>query len=781
MGNLSGIEDENMTKTLRRHSSHWGAFTAEVDEGRIVGVRPFEKDPDPSPLIESMADAVYDESRVARPMIRKGWLDHGPGGNRTQRGAEPFVAVPWDEALDIVAAEVDRVRHEHGNTAIFGGSYGWSSAGRFHHAKTQLHRYLNTVGGFTDQKHTYSIAAGYAILPHILGSARTAMTDYTSWDSIAANTQLMVAFGGVPLKNMQVLSGGPAEHISGPSLKAAVEAGVEIVNVSPIRDDVAANLGATWVGLRPNTDVALMLALAHTLETEGLADQQFLKRYCVGYEKFRPYLLGTADGIAKNAEWAAPICDIDADTIRQLARRMASKRTFINTNWSLQRGEYGEQPFWMTVTLAAMLGGIGLPGRGFGFGYGSMGNTGNPRRPAPTPSLSTGDNPCPEWIPVARISDMLLNPVTEYEFDGETRTYPDIRLVYWCGGNPFHHHQDLNRLVRAWQQPETIVVNEPWWTATAKFSDIVLPSTTTLERNDIGATSKDRFIMAMDQTIDPVGDARNDFDIFGGLARRAGTEASFTEGRDEAEWLRHLYDRAQQQAAEQDLTFPSFDDFWKVGHVETPRAEKPIVMMESFRADPEAAPLSSPSGKIQIFSDVVDGFGYDDCPGHAVWREPTEWLGADTAKTYPLHMISNQPRTRLHGQLDNGRVSRDSKIQEREPVWIHPEDAATRKLADGDIVRVFNARGATLAGILITEEVRPGVIQFATGAWYDPAEPGTENSLDKHGNPNVLTRDVGTSRLGQGPSAHSALVDIERFEGELPAVTAHKPPQVVPR
>ncbi len=770
-----------MTNERRRHSSHWGAFTAEIDEGRIVGVRPFEKDPDPSPLIESMPDAVYDESRVARPMIRKGWLDNGPGGNRQQRGAEPFVAVPWDEALDIVAAEIDRVRHEHGNSAIFGGSYGWSSAGRFHHAKTQLHRYLNTVGGFTAQKHTYSIAAGYAILPHILGSARAAMTDYTSWDSIAANTELMVAFGGVPLKNMQVLSGGPAEHISGPSLKAAVDAGVEIVNVSPIRDDVSAHLGATWLALRPNTDVTLMLALAHTLETEGLADVEFLNRYCVGYEKFRPYLLGTTDGIAKDPDWAAPICGIDADSIRQLARRMAAKRTFINTNWSLQRGEYGEQPFWMTVTLAAMLGGIGLPGRGFGFGYGSMGNTGNPRRPAPTPSLSTGENPCDEWIPVARISDMLLNPGGAYEFDGETRAYPDIRLVYWCGGNPFHHHQDLNRLVRAWQQPETIIVNEPWWTATAKFSDIVLPSTTTLERNDIGATSKDRFIMAMDQTIDPVGEARHDFEIFGALARRAGTEDSFSEGRDEAEWLRHLYDRARQQAAEQDLTLPSFDEFWQTGYVETPRADKPIVMLAAFRADPEANPLTSPSGKVQIFSDVVDGFGYDDCPGHAVWREPTEWLGAETAKTYPLHMISNQPRTRLHGQLDNGRVSRNSKIQQREPIWIHPDDAASRNITDGDIVRAFNARGAALAGVMITEEVRPGVIQFATGAWYDPAEPGAENSLDKHGNPNVLTRDVGTSRLGQGPSAHSALVDVEIYNGELLPVTAFKPPRTVTR
>jgi biotin/methionine sulfoxide reductase len=770
-----------MGKTEFGHSSHWGAFTAEVADGRLTGVRAFAKDPDPSDLIHSIPEAVHDRSRVARPMIRKGWLDNGPGGNCEGRGAEPFVAVPWDEALDIVAGEIARVRETHGNEAIYGGSYGWSSAGRFHHAKTQLQRYLGTIGGYTGSVHTYSIAAGYAILPHIVGSPRAAMTEATSWDSIIANTELLVAFGGIPFKNMQVLSGGPAEHASGPALKAAVAAGVEIVNVSPIRDDVADHLGAEWLAVRPNTDVALMLALAHVLETEDLADRAFLSSHCHGYAQFRDYLLGTADGQPKSPAWAAAICEIDAGTIHVLARRMASKRTMINTNWSLQRGDHGEQPFWMTVTLAAMLGGIGLPGRGFGFGYGSMGNTGNSRAPAPTPELSRGENPCKSWIPVARIADMLLNPGATYAFDGETRTYPDIRLVYWCGGNPFHHHQDLNRLVRAWRRPETIIVNEPWWTATAKYSDIVLPSTTTLERNDIGASSKDRFILAMEQAIPPVGEARNDFDIFRSLARRAGTEDAFTEGREEYAWLRHLYDRARQQAAEQDLTLPSFDAFWEAGHVEMPRAEAPLVMLEAFRHDPTANPLATPSGRIEIFSETVDSFGYADCPGHPAWLEPVEWLGADLANAYPLHMISNQPKSRLHGQMDNGTVSRASKIQGREPVWIHPDDAERRGLADGDVVRIFNDRGELLAGVRVTNEVRPGVIQLATGAWYDPLDPAADASLDKHGNPNVLTLDKGTSQLGQGPIAHSALVEVERFTGAIPAVTAHTPPAMVTR
>ena len=160
-----------------------------------------------------------------------------------------------------------------------------------------------------------------------------------------------------------------------------------------------------------------------------------------------------------------------------------------------------------------------------------MNGYGNPVRRFPVPALKGLGNPAASDIPVARIADMMLRPGEDYDFDGRTQRYPDIRLVYWCGGNPFHHHQDLNRLRRAWERPETIVVNEIWWTPTAKLADIVLPATTTLERNDIGASSRDRYIMAMHQVVEPVGEARNDFDIFGGLAARLGIAAAFTEGR----------------------------------------------------------------------------------------------------------------------------------------------------------------------------------------------------------------------------------------------------------
>ncbi|MEE8394837.1 MAG: molybdopterin guanine dinucleotide-containing S/N-oxide reductase [bacterium] len=770
------MASETATTERRHHSSHWGKFSAEVRDGRVVGVADFPDDPHPSPLIHAIPSALYAQSRVARPMVRKGWLEKGPGGDRELRGAQPFVPVSWERALDLVSAELARVRREHGHEAIFGGSYGWSSAGKFHHARTQLQRFLNVTGGFTAQTHNYSVAAALTILPHVLGAPLGMGGDVTSWEAIAANTKLMVLFGGLPLRNTQVSPGGNTRHRTEWFLKQALAEGAEFVSISPIRADGPDFLGAQQIAPRPNTDTALMLGLAHTLVAEGLHDKDFLERYCVGFERFEDYLLGRRDGQPKDAAWAADISEVEAETIRALARRMAATRTMISTTYSLQRGDHGEQPFWMTVTLAALLGQIGLPGGGFGFGYGSMGGTGEPRAPVPEANLSIGKNPVRSAIPVARITDMLLNPGGRYHFNGEQREYPDIRLIYWCGGNPFHHHQDLNRLVKAWRRPETVIVNEPWWTATARHADIVLPATTSLERNDVGANGYDPYILAMEKAVEPLGEARNDFDIFSDLAGRAGVGQAFTEGRDEANWLRHLYDQARGRATEQGVEYPTFDAFWEKGFALTPPPAEPHVSLKGFRDDPRGHPLKTPSGKIEIFSETIAGFGYDDCPGHPVWLEPAEWLGSPAAVRYPLHMISNQPATRLHAQLDDATLSRESKIRGREPLTIHPGDATARGVADGDLVRVFNDRGALLAGAIVSDTVRPGVIQLATGAWFDPAEPGKIGSLEKHGNPNVLTLDRGSSRLAQAPIAQTALVEVEKFEGEPPRVTAHQPP-----
>jgi biotin/methionine sulfoxide reductase len=686
------------------------------------------------------------------------------------------VEVEWNVALDLVAGELKRVMAAFGNGAIYGGSYGWASAGRFHHAKSQLRRFLNVVGGFTDSVDTYSNAAGSVIARRVLGTMQAIDGPGTSWSSVADHAGLVVMFGGMPLRNTQITVGGLGEHTSLAGLRRTKERGAAFVHIGPIRDDAPAFLDAQWLAARPGSDTAIMLALIHTLVTEGLHDRAFLASHTTGFDRFADYVLGVSDSVPKSADWASAHCELPADAIRALARRMAANRTFLIVNWSLQRSDRGEQPFWAAIALAAAIGQIGLPGGGLGFGYGSLEGLGGQRRAAPRPTLPTLRNPVDAFIPVARISDMLLNPGGAFQYDGRNLTYPDIRLVYWCGGNPFHHHQDLNRLVDAWRRPEAIVVHETWWTATARHADVVLPATAPLERNDIGASALDRFIVSMKRAIEPPGEAWNDFDIFAALAERLAAGAAFHEGRGEMDFLRIMYERARERADNSNMKWPPFDDFWEQGFLEIPAASEPHVLFAGYREDPLSRRLNTPSGRIEIFSKTIAALGYDDCPGHPTWMEPLEWLGSALAQRFPLHLLTTQPATRLHGQMDMGRVSQDSKIAGREPMRINPADAAPRGIVDGDVVRVFNDRGAVLVGAALADAIRPGVVQIATGAWYDPETPGQIGSLEKHGNPNVLTPDRGTSRLAQGPSAQSTLVQVEKWSTDAPPVSAFDPP-----
>ena len=205
-------------------------------------------------------------------MVREGWLLRRAGEGR---GREPFVPVSWERALGLVAAELDRVRRDHGVEAIMGGSQGWGSAGLFHDARTQVRRFLAASGGFVDQAANYGFGTALAFLPHVLGSAQAVTGPLTSWSSIARHARLLVLFGGANPKNMQVAKGGCGEHAVGGWMRALAQAGVEVVNISPIRDDGPEPVKATWIPIRPNTDTAMMLALVHTLVSERLHDEDF--------------------------------------------------------------------------------------------------------------------------------------------------------------------------------------------------------------------------------------------------------------------------------------------------------------------------------------------------------------------------------------------------------------------------------------------------------------------------------------------------------------------------
>ena len=760
-----------MTTRRFQQLAHWGAYTAVVEDGRLIACESFARNPAPSPMLGAIAAMVYSPLRIQRPAVRKSWLLRR---ERSGRGSDAFVEVSWEQALTLVAEELARVRSERGPQGIFGGSYGWSSAGRFHHARTQVRRFLFSGGGCTDSVGNYSWGAAQFLLPHVIGTHEPVSGRVTDWNNVVGHTRLIIAFGGLALKNGQVTSGGAGAHTMEKWLRRARAAGIRFVVLSPNRGDAADFLDAQWVALRPNTDTALMLGMAHTLLVERLHDTAFLASHCSGFSDFERYLSGAADGVPKSAAWAATICGVDAELIRVLARQAAATRTLVTMAWALQRAHHGEQPYWMAIAMAAMLGQIGLPGGGFAFGHGSMNGVGNPRVDLPSPEFASGPNPAGRAIPVARLTDMLESPGAVFDFNGRQDTYPDIDLIYWAGGNPFHHHQDLNRLTRAWQKPATVVVHESWWTPTARRADIVLPATTPLERDDIGGSSRDPFIFAMQRAIAPVGGSRDDFDIFRELAARGGHEQAFTEGRDTEAWLRELWRRVGAGASEGGVSLPGYEEFFACGWVELPPPARDYVMFDAFRADPLLHPLRTPSGRIELASQAIGGFGYADCPAHPAWLAPAEWLGAAGANQFPLHLITIQPPDRLHSQMDPGPVSQAGKVAGRERIRVNPQDALARGLTNGDVVRVFNDRGACLAGVALDAGLMPGVVVMATGAWFDPAPDG----LERGGNPNVLSLDIGTSSLTQGPSALSVLVQVAQWTGPAPAVEAYQLPRI---
>jgi len=767
---------DRVDRVFRPHSAHWGVFSAAWD-GQTLAVRPHPGDPDPNPLLQNFPSALRHRARVAEPMVRRGWLDRGPGPD-TMRGQDGYVPMPWPEVLDRVADELRRVQRAHGIGAIFGGSYGWASAGRFHHAQSQVHRFLNTtLGGYVRSVNSYSAGASGVILPHILGSMDEVARRNVTWEQIVEHSDVVLAFGGMALRNSRVASGGISRHIERESMRRAAQRGCRFVNISPLRHDLPEEAQATWLAARPGTDTALMLGLAHTLVSESLHDRAFLADFCDGWDAFEHYLMGRQDGQPKTARWAARVCGLPEATLLALARSLAGKRVLVVVAHSLQRAEHGEQPVWMGAVLAALLGQIGLPGGGYSYALGTLAHYGKRTNAVPSAALPQGTNGVKEFIPVARIADMLLHPGEPFDYNGQRRTYPHVRLAYWAGGNPFHHHQDINRLRDAFRTLDTLIVHELAWTATAKHADIVLPCTMTLEREDIGAAPTDPLMVAMHRIAEPHGLARDDYDIFADLAERLGRREAYTEGRSTRDWLRHLYEKTRAALAARGDEAPDFDTFWERGELQLPQQPDDGGILRAFRDDPRGHPLPTPSGKVQISSAAVASFGYADCPGHPAWLPPQE---APNAR-HPLFLVANQPATRLHSQLDFGSHSADAKRRGREVCRLHPTDAAARAIADGDIVRLFNDRGACLAAARVTDDVMAGVVQLPTGAWYDPDDPAAARPLCVHGNPNVLTRDVGTSSLAQGSSGQLAAVQVERFDGVLPTIRAYDPPAAAPQ
>ncbi|MBD5593654.1 trimethylamine-N-oxide reductase TorA [Citrobacter freundii] len=775
--------------------SHYGAFEAKVVNGEWTETRPFKHDKYPCDMLNAVREVVYNPSRVRYPMVRLDWLLKREKSDRSQRGDNRFVRVSWDQALDLFYEELERVQKTYGSSGVFTGLADWQMVGKYHKAGGAMDRGLGLHGSYVTTVGDYSAAAAQVILPHVIGSLEV-YEQQTSLPLVIQNSNTIVLWGCDPIKNLQIEFLVPDHDAFGywQQIKEAVAQNkMRVISVDPVRSKSQNYLGCEQLALRPQTDVALMLALAHTLYEEKLYDTAFITDYTVGFEQFLPYLLGESDKQPKNAEWAAEICGLTAEQIRDFARLLVKGRTQFMAGWCVQRMHHGEQYPWMLVVLASMVGQIGLPGGGVGFGWhynggGTVTSTGpvlsglgsitNP----PQAKYKADFRGASEHIPTSRIVDCLLAPGNKIAFNGETLTYPDIKMAIYSAANPFHAQQDRNRMIEAWKKLETVVVLEHQWTASCRFADIVLPVTTRFERNDIEqfGTHSNKGLMALHQIVKPQYEARHDFDIFAGLCKRFDKEAVYRENRNEIQWIQALYDEGVKMGASLGVTLPDFTTFWQGdGYIEYPPGQ-PWVRHGEFREQPDQNPLGTPSGLIEIYSKTIAGFAYEDCPGHPVWMEPFERTHSGKKDKYPLHLQSCHPDKRLHSQLCSSEAFRNTyAVAGREPLYISAQDATTRGLKAGDIARVFNDRGQVLAGVVISPDFTPGVIRIHEGAWYSPQEGGKAGTLCTYGDPNVLSADIGTSQLAQGPSAHTVLVEVERYQQKAPQVTAFGGPQIV--
>lgn len=767
--------------------SHYGAFEAKVMNGEWVETRPFKHDKYPCDMLNAVREVVYNPSRVRYPMVRLDWLRQREKSDRRQRGDNRFVRVSWDRALDLFYEELERVQKTYGSSGVFTGLADWQMVGKYHKAGGAMDRGLGLHGSYVTTVGDYSAAAAQVILPHVIGSLEV-YEQQTSLPLVIEHSQTIVLWGCDPIKNLQIEFLVPDHDAFGywAQIKEAVKQGkIRVISVDPVRSKTQNYLNCEQLSLRPQTDVALMLGVAHTLYVEKRYDVNFINDYTVGFEQFLPYLLGTTDKQPKDAQWASEICGLSAENIRDFARVLVNGRTQFMGGWCVQRMHHGEQYPWMLVVLASMVGQIGLPGGGVGFGWhyngggtvtsagpvlSGLGSIANP----PAAKYKPDFRGASEHIPTSRIVDCLLAPGKKIAFNGETLIYPDIKMAIYSAANPFHAQQDRNRMIEAWGKLETVVVLDHQWTASCRFADIVLPVTTRFERNDIEqfGTHSNKGLMALHQVVKPQFEARHDFDIFAGLCKRFDREAAYRENRDEMQWINAIYDEGVKTGAALGVTLPDFDSFWQgEGYIEYP-AGQPWVRHSEFREQPDLNPLGTPSGLIEIFSKTIAGFGYADCPGHPVWMEPFERSHSKATTKYPLHLQSCHPDKRLHSQLCSSDAFRKTyAVAGREPLYMCEQDARARGLKAGDIARVFNDRGQVLAGVVISADYVPGVIRIHEGAWYSPQKGGKAGTLCTYGDPNVLSADVATSQLAQGPSAHTVLVEVERYQPQAPDVT----------
>ena len=700
-----------------------------VRDGLVTRIEPDDsRGPQYLPCAKGLSHSqcINSPARLKFPMKRTG-----------ERGEGKFERISWDEALDAVAGQLQRVKEMYGPAAILlitgGGDHG-----RLHNPD-HIHRLFALNGGYTT---TWGI-------PSCEGAIFASLVTYGTTETGNArenllNSRLIVMWG---LEVVNTVHGNSTRLY----LARAKEQGIKIVCVDPRYTASAATFADQWIPIRPGTDTAMLIAMAYIIIKENLHDQTFIDRYTTGFDRFRDYVTGKEDGIAKTPLWAEAITGVQADVIAGLARELAlSKPAALMPGLSAGRTANGEQFHRAMIVLAAMTGNVGIPGGNSGTGaFGDLYNYSLRRMSMEENPLdkkaSRRKNALPSSGAFGSSIRLHNSKVWDAIIKGKAGGYPaDYKMLFVMNWNYLNQSPNVNKGVRALKALEFIAVQELYLTATAKFADILLPAAYFLERNDLTTGNYMPFYGYVNKVVEPYYEAKSHMEIAAALAERMGI-SGFNDktGEELLEWM------VADSKGDVD-----YDTIKKHVLYEVDPSTSGIAFKDQID-DPQNNPFPTPSGKIEIYSQQLADMENPLIPPVPKYIETWESPNDPLSEKYPLQLITSHPKFRVHSQFYGVR-----RLTELEPqaVFINTADARVRNIEDGDMVRVFNDRGEMIIPARVTERIMPGVVDIAEGAWYTPDEDGT----DRGGCANILSRD--TFSPAGAFTSNTGLVQVRKYK-----------------
>ena len=741
---------------------------------------------------------IYGPNRIKYPLKRVDWDPNGER-NPQNRGKSKFKRISWDEALDLVVSEIKRVKKQYGSYAILAQADGHGMSKTVHCPHGCQYRLLRQLGDCTLQvRNPDSWEGWYWGAKHVWGMNKFAglvSPQDNLVKDVTENAEMLMFWACDPETTPYVYQAGTPSQLC----FYWTDIGIKQVYVCPDLNYGAAIHADKWIPILPNTDAALQLAIAYVWITEDTYDREYVATHTVGFDKFADYVMGKEDGVPKTPDWASPKCGVPVWTIKALAREMAVKTTsFIHGAGNHIRGPYGTEPARLEVILLGMQV-LGKPGVRQQNSY-----LGTPR-PMATPAVEESRRgmtpamypgvfpPPPQSLPKTLIHKAILSdePISWYgssaiwcptEDQFKKYTYPipreeggtELHMIWsdtpcrttcWNGGN---------ETIEAFQSPkiECIVVQHPWLENDTLLADIILPVSTKMEEEDFGIDRDNQFrsIYLEEKCIESVGEAKSDYDIVCEVAKRMGVFDEYTEGRSVQEWVKFAYEHSGVQ------NLVSWEDLKDKKYYPIPTApdwEKDPPCLSKFYEDPENNPLETPSGKLEFYSERLARHFPDDDERPPVphWIEKgeshDERLSGERAKRYPLLMMSNHGRWRIHAQGDDISWTREAptcKVKgpdgyNYEPLWLNPETAKARGIDNGDIVKAFNERGSVLCGAYVTQRLMPCVAYVDHGSRCDWIIPG---EIDRGGAINLIAPDGVTSKNCVGQATSGFLVEVEK-------------------